>query len=103
MRNQKTYFSSSKGVKLCTKTQSKEVVKKFFTIKLNNIPKRFSRYSYNIYSHWVINSSKPIKIHSLKEKREYEKNKNLGVELNNFFNEIFNLEGNNFSLDLDVV
>ena len=98
----KNYFDSIKSIKYCTKTQSKVKTKLFFNFKLSNRPKRFSKYDLLIKSHWVINSSKPVKINKLKESKAFNEFKVIGLKIDRLFKELLNMEECMFSMDLNL-
>ena len=94
------YYGTKKSVKYCTNTQSKVKVKTTFKNKLTNRLKRFSKYDLQYRCHRVINSSKPILIKRLKDSKNFDKNKSLGLGIERLFKEILDIEGLIFSLDV---
>jgi triacylglycerol esterase/lipase EstA (alpha/beta hydrolase family) len=100
MKRNQNYFGTEKGVKLCTNTQSKEIVKQFFTVKLSNKPKNQSKYSHYKRGHWSINQGSLERIHSLKDSKSFDSLKTMSLNMNEVFRNLFEIENLFFSLDV---
>lgn len=100
MKRNQNYHGTENGIKLCTKSQSKENVKQFFTVKLSNRPKSQSKYYHFERGHWSINQGSLERIHSLKDSKSFDSLKMMSLNMNKMFRNLFEIENLFFSLDV---